>query len=78
MWLESQGQLPDIELEVFSALATSLEDFHSRLDWPNPRAPLLSRCVACCGAFGRLLVFSHLAVLIFEEYLRAARACSLC
>ena len=33
-----------------------------RLDWPNPRALLLSRCVACCGASGRLPVFSNLAV----------------
>ena len=40
---------------------------HSRLDWPNPRAPLLSRCVACCGASGRLPVFSNLAVLIFRR-----------
>ena len=68
MWLESQGQLPDLQLEVFSALATSLEDFHSRLDWPSPRAP------PCC--LGVLLavvlpavwpVFSNLAALIFRR-----------
>ena len=34
---------------------------------PNPRAPLLSRCVACCGASGRLPIFSNLAVLIFRR-----------
>ena len=40
---------------------------HSRLDWPNPRVPLLSRGNAYssgCGASGRLPGVSRLAVLV--------------
>ena len=40
---------------------------HSRLDWPNPRVPLLSRGDAYssgCGASGRLPGVSRLAVLV--------------
>ena len=51
----------------FRPLRPRSKTSHSRLDWPNPRAPLLSRCVACCGASGRLPVFSNLAVLIFRR-----------
>ena len=65
MWLESQGQLPDKQPEVFSALATSLEDFPTAASIGQIPVP------PCC--LGVLLavvlpavwpVFSNLAVLV--------------
>ena len=51
----------------FRPLRPRSKTSHNRLNWPNPRAPLLSRCAACCGASSRLPVFSNLAVLIFRR-----------
>ena len=54
---------------------------HSRLDWPNPRVPLLSRgntYSSGCGASGRLPGVSRLAVLVSLQSIRGQPELSRC